>query len=156
MVAGTVELRPRPDGEGHVLSLRADLPDLPWCATAVGLRGPFDLSAFNILAVDLYLPRDLPGRTVSARIALRAGANWQWYQASEALSLAPGRWVTLKAPLGEALTAFEALESWGDATVGLMGDLTLVQEILIRIEVSGRDDFAASGEVLVDHITLSP
>ena len=55
-----------------------------------------DWSAFQAIAVDVYLPDRAP-EGLKGRIILTVGDKWQWTEQNRAVDLKPGTWTTLKA-----------------------------------------------------------
>ncbi|MCP4574110.1 MAG: hypothetical protein GY838_17250 [bacterium] len=155
LVACDLDVVRRPLGaDGHALRLGFELPSLPWSATAIRFTGPVDLRAYHQLSVDVLLPREIPGCAVSARVILRAGDAWTWYEIKKRIRLEPGQWVTVTTPL---VADAGDLDIWGESTASLLADMSTVQEIMIRVE------FATAGqrgpdrsEILIDHVTLTP
>ena len=157
LVPCTVDLVQRPDAAGQALAMDFAVPDQPWCAAGIRLGGPCDLIPYGELTADLYLPREIPGHGVAVRLILRAGKSWTWYQMRDAVTLTPGRWTTLRVPLAARLIDDPESRAWGDGTARLPADQGLVQEMLIRVEVSAAEGATAeAGRVLIDDIRLVP
>ncbi len=145
---------------GQALRLNWDWSDDTWCATGVALSGPMDLEPFAWLTADIQLSKSWSGRSLAARFIILAGKDHTWYQARDLVELEAGSWVSLRAPLGEALMSEGLFDYWGDLTSSLVADQFQVQAIMVRLEgtaVAGGSD-AGSGEelVLLDNVKLTP
>ncbi len=61
--------------------------------TGISWSGPVNLQPYDTIAADIYLPREVAGRRMSARFIIKVEENWRWCQAETGTPLVAGEWV---------------------------------------------------------------
>lgn len=91
------------------LEITANFPGGLWTAAYAEIADTFDWTAYSTLSADLYIPDSAPAG-LRARLVLTVSDDWTWVEASHAVNLVPGQWVTLTANLKPGSTDWKIAE----------------------------------------------
>jgi len=124
------------------LKLMSDFPGKVWTAAIIENSDSFDLSAYQEIACDIYLPADAPSG-LKGRMILTVGENWKFTEMVRAVPLIPGEWVTVSAKIAPGS------EDWKKTTVdeGFRQD---IRKMAIRAESNKQPVY--SGPIYIDNI----
>lgn len=114
------------------LEVSCDFPGDIWAAALVEVQKEMDISEYNTISVDIYLPKDAPSGLLAARLILTVGDGWHFIEMKEPAVLKPGKWVTVSAELdkgGEGRTAWK-----GRKHKRLYLHLDKIKKIAVRVE----------------------
>jgi len=118
-------------GKGS-LEIVCDFPGDRWSAALVEVEKDMDLSEYEIISADIYIPRDAPKGFFRARFIMTVGIGWHFIEQREPVSLVPGKWVTVKAPLEKSELGVSAWKGRGEKR--LFRHINAVKKIAIRVE----------------------
>jgi hypothetical protein len=82
------------------LKINAAFPGQNWTAAVVELEDYIDLTAYDKIAVDVYLPKDAP-EGLKGNIVLTVGDGWTWTEQLRPVLLKPGQWTTVEASIAD-------------------------------------------------------
>jgi len=82
----------------HSMEVVADFPGSIWTGAYVEIMEYLDISDYEELLVDVYIPEDAP-EGLKARAIFTAGENWSFLEMKKAVALIPGQWRTVRADL---------------------------------------------------------
>ena len=85
----------------HSMEVMADFPGSIWTGAYVEIMEYLDLSDYDEILVDIYLPEGAP-EGLKARTILTAGENWSFLEMKQSAALIPGQWRTIRASLSGA------------------------------------------------------
>jgi len=128
------------------LQINANFPGERWTAALIEISQYLDLTNFDDIYVDIYVPEACP-RGLRAKIIFTVGEDWKWIEMSRNIPLVPGEWTTVKASLAEG--SFD----WRRITVDKAFKED-VRKIAIRIESNNRPVY--QGPIYIDNIRLTP
>ncbi|MBU0682857.1 MAG: glycan-binding surface protein [Candidatus Omnitrophota bacterium] len=83
------------------LELFVEFPGRTWTAALVEIQQYLDLSNYDSISADVYLPLEAPETEIRGKLILSAGENWDFIEMNHTVRLSPGKWVTIKADLTE-------------------------------------------------------
>ncbi|MBF0494375.1 MAG: hypothetical protein HQL28_04515 [Candidatus Omnitrophica bacterium] len=126
------------------LELDVNFPGGKWRGAYVEIAQYLDLSDYDIVAADIYLPVTAK-RGLKAKFILTVGDDWRFTEMSRRVSLAPGEWTTMVADVSENS------RDWRKTIVdkNFKSD---IRKIGIRIE----SDFnpAYTGPIFIDNVRV--
>jgi hypothetical protein len=127
------------------LKLTADFPGKVWTAAIVEVEEYLNLSAYDKIACDVYLPEGAP-EGLKAKLILTVGEEWRFTEMSRSIFLLPGKWITVSASLKPNS------DDWKRGAIDdrFRAD---VRKIAIRIESNRGPVY--SGPVYIDNIRVS-
>ncbi|MFH1877579.1 MAG: hypothetical protein ABH883_02080 [Candidatus Omnitrophota bacterium] len=138
------------------LKIMCDFPGDSWAAALIDLERPMDLSGYNTISADVYLPKKAPEGLMQARIILTCGDGWHFIEMRSAVPLKHGKWVTVKANLEKE----EVPESeWkGRKEKRLFLHIDKIKKIAVRVEYDAAPPSKVgpryTGPVYVDNIVI--
>ncbi|MFC1480060.1 glycan-binding surface protein [Candidatus Omnitrophota bacterium] len=124
------------------MKVTADFPGATWTAALVEIQQFLNLSAYRVIRVDVYLPKDAPVG-LKAKLILTVGNNWKFVEMSRSVPLIPGEWVTITANIEPGSYDWKRIvpdETFSED----------VRKIAIRIESNNKP--AYTGSVYVDNV----
>lgn len=128
-------------------SLRVDSDFIPgvWVASLAEIQHYLDLSDYEAIAVDIYLPSDAPKRGFRAKLILTVGEDWRFVEMSRSVRLEPGKWTYILASLRSDSKDWK----WTKVDNEFKND---VRKISLRVEYEG--NLAYSGPVYIDNFRV--
>ncbi|MBD3380389.1 MAG: hypothetical protein GF408_08020 [Candidatus Omnitrophica bacterium] len=142
-------------GKGS-LEIMCDFPGDVWAAALVEVQGDMDLSGYDGISVDIYLPGDAPKGLFAARLILTVGEGWFFTEMREAVPLKTGEWTKVWVSLdkgGEGRTAWK-----GRKEKRLYRNLDKVRKIAVRIEYDASPPHRMGpryeGPVYIDNVVI--
>lgn len=124
------------------LKLVSAFPGGKWTASLVEISHYLDLTKYDLMTCDIYIPKGSPDG-LRAQMILTVGENWKWCEMSRTFRLSPGEWVRITADLSESSGDFRRTIM----TPELKSD---VRKIAIRVESNQKP--AYSGPIYIDNI----
>jgi hypothetical protein len=126
-------------------SLRVDSDFSPgkWVASIAEIQRYFDLSEYDAIATDIYLPPDAPERGFRAKLIFTVGEDWKFVEMSRSVKLEPGKWNYILASLKSNSRDWK----WTKVDNTFKED---VRKIALRIEYEGKQSY--SGPIYIDNI----
>ncbi|MFA6636751.1 MAG: hypothetical protein WCV56_06590 [Candidatus Omnitrophota bacterium] len=139
------------------LEVVCDFPGNRWAAALVELNEDMDLSLYDTISADVYIPKAAPKGFFKARFAITAGIGWHFIEMREAVDLIPGKWVTLKVKIEKEETTVSEWRGRGDKR--LSKHLDQVKKVAIRIEYNAAPPHTIGGKfkgsVFIDNVVIS-
>jgi hypothetical protein len=156
-VAESLEVSTEEASEGESsAAIMCEFSGKSWQAALVEVQKPFDLTGYDTISVDIYLPRRAPRNLMQGRIILTAGEGWYFTEMKDAVYLAPGRWTTISARLES--TRPESSDWKGRNEKRLYRNIDEIMKIAVRIEYDiapptrlGRE---YKGPIYLDNVTI--
>jgi len=132
------------DGKAS-LKLMADFPGKLWTGAVVEASEAFDLTPYDALSFDVYLPKEAP-EGLKGKMILTIGENWKFVEMSRSVPLVPGQWTTVSASLKPGTT------DWAKITVddNFRKD---VKKIDIRVESNKKPEY--KGPIYIDNVKVT-
>ncbi|MGB2661287.1 MAG: hypothetical protein WBB86_08700 [Candidatus Omnitrophota bacterium] len=127
------------------LELIAEFSGGHWTAALIEVQQYLDLSNYDGIQADVFVPADCP-EGLRARLILTVGGDWRFVEMSRSVRLVPGEWTTISANM------LEGGSDWKRAKVdeAFRSD---VRKIALRIESNRKP--AYSGPIYIDNIRVS-
>ena len=124
------------------LELSAEFPKKPWTAALVEIQQYLDLTNYNFLSANVYLPLRGPEAEIRGKLIFTAREDWDFIEMNRSVRLIPGKWVTLTASIAEGS------KDWGELTLDekITSD---IRKISVRIESYNTP---YSGPIYIDNI----
>lgn len=142
-------------GEG-ALEVECDFPGNKWSAALVEIEKDMNLSEYSRISAGVYIPGSAPKGFFKARFVITAGIGWHFIEMRESVSITPGRWVTIEAPIEK--TEFETSAWKGRGEKRLFKHLDQVKKIAIRIEYDASPPHTIGpsyhGPVYIDNVVI--
>jgi len=134
----------------HSLKVDCEFPGDVWRAVIIDRVKDVDLSEYNKISVDIYLPRKAP-RLLQARLIITAGDGWHFVEMREAIPLRPGKWSHIEALVEKDP---EGPTDWK----GLSLHLKKIKKIAVRIEYDAAPPHKVGrkyhGPIYIDNIII--
>lgn len=139
------------------LEVVCDFPGNRWAAALVELERDMDLSEYNSISADIFIPQGAPQGFFKARFIITAGIGWYFIEMREPVDLLPGQWVNLTAKIEKQEELVSAWKGRGESR--LFSNIHLVKKLAIRIEynASPPQTIGASyhGPIYIDNVVIS-
>lgn len=126
------------------LELYSEFPGGMWTASLVEIQHYLDLSAYDVISADIYLPPDAP-EGLRAKLILTVGENWKFVEMTRSVKLEPGKWTSITAKITEGST------DWKRTQVDQAFKFD-VRKVALRIESNMKPVY--SGPVYIDNISV--
>lgn len=129
-------------GKGSI-EVYAEFPGGKWTGALVEISQFLDLSKYDAISVDIYIPPSAPAN-LKGKIILTAGESWQFSEMARGVKLTPGKWNTLSASLAKGST------DWRQTKVddNFRSD---IRKIAVRVEA---EKAKYSGPIYIDNVRL--
>ncbi|MFC1548896.1 hypothetical protein ACFL5E_02945 [Candidatus Omnitrophota bacterium] len=128
------------------LGVYVEFPGNKWSAALIEILHYLDLTAYDMISADIYLPPDCPVG-LRAKIILTVGDSWKFTEMTRTTRLRPGHWNTITADISEGNTT-----TWRRTTVD--GEFKSdIRKVAIRVESNKP---AYTGPIYIDNITIYP
>jgi hypothetical protein len=127
------------------LELIVEFPGGYWTAALVETQQYLDLSNYDGIQADVFVPADCP-EGLRARLILTVGEDWRFVEMSRSVRLVPGEWTTISASISEEGNDWKRAK----ADEAFKSD---VRKIALRIESNRKP--AYSGPIYIDNIRVS-
>ena len=114
------------------LAVMCEFPGDVWTAALIEWKKDIDLSEYDTISVDVYLPKKAPRGFLKGRIILTVGEGWYFTEMRPAVYLEPGKWTTLKAKLESE--EVEDSDWKGRKEKRLFHHIHNVRKIAVRVE----------------------
>jgi len=126
------------------LEIFTDFPKKEWTAAIVEIQQYLDLSNYNSLAANIYLPLGGPKVELRGKLIVTSGENWDFIEMKRSVRLEPGKWITLEANIAEGS------QDWQDITIdsNITSD---IRKVAIRIESYNTP---YTGPIYIDNIRV--
>jgi len=140
------------------LEIMCDYPGKLWAAVLIEREKDMDLSGYESISVDVYLPRKAPKGLFLGRVILTVGDGWWFTEQRVAEPLESGKWTTITIPLDTPdLTDRQAL--WrGRKEKRLYNNLNKIKKIAVRIEYDAAPPYRIGpkydGPIYVDNVVI--
>lgn len=157
-VAGKVGLSAETVKSGPgALEVICDFPGNRWAAALVEIERDMDLTQYNEISADIFIPRGAPKGFFKARFAMTVGIGWHFIEMREPVELMPGKWITLKTKIEKEELP---LSSWrGRGERQLYKHINMVRKIAVRIEYDASPPHTIGGRykgpIFIDNVILS-
>ncbi|MBD3296334.1 MAG: hypothetical protein GF392_03085 [Candidatus Omnitrophica bacterium] len=119
------------EGESSAV-IMCDFTGKSWQAALVEVQKPFDLTGYDEISVDVYMPRRAPRNLMQGRIILTAGEGWYFTEMKAPVYLPRGKWTTIRAELES--TRPESSVWKGREEKRLYKNIDKIKKISVRIE----------------------
>lgn len=129
-------------GKGS-LEIHTEFTGKRWNAAIIDIQHYIDLSPFDMISVDVYLPEGIIP-TFKGKIILTVGDGWKFIEMSRSIRLLPGEWTTISANISKGSTDWRL--RYLDNTFK-----TDIRKLAIRVE-SNKADY--SGPIYVDNLRV--
>ena len=126
------------------LELQSEFPGGMWAGSLIEIEHYLDLSPYDIISADIYLPPDAP-EGLRAKLILTVGENWKFVEMARSAKLEPGKWIKLSAKITEDSTDWKRTQ----VNQAFKSD---VRKITLRIESNRKPVY--SGPVYIDNISV--
>lgn len=126
------------------LKLDSNFPGGMWTASLTEIQHYLDLSNYETVSVDIYLPPDAP-EGLRAKIILSVGEDWRFTEMSRSIKLTPGEWTNITASIREDSTDWKRTK----VDEAFKSD---VRKIAIRIESNRKPVY--TGPVYIDNFRV--
>lgn len=138
------------------LKLMCEFPGDVWTAALVERKGDMDLSEYDTISVDIYLPKKGPRGLIEARIILTVGEGWRFTEMRSAVPLRRGKWVTVKVNLDKGE---EGITEWrGRGEKRLFLNIDKIRKIAVRIEYNAAPPHRIGpryrGPIFIDNLVI--
>jgi hypothetical protein len=132
-VAKEVSISPDYAVEGvNSLAVKCEFPGDLWRAALIEWKQNLDLTGYNTISADIYLPEGAPKNIIKGRIVLTVGDGWLFTAMKEPVFLVPGKWNHISARLETEATS---ITDWkGRDERRLYKHIDKIRKIAIRIE----------------------
>ena len=143
------------DGIGS-LRLNCDFPGNIWKAALIELPRDFDLTGYEFISMDIFLPKIARTNLINARIVIGAG-DLPFIESKLTKKLRPGKWTTIKARLDvdeKGQLSYWKCQSKEECLVPYMSK---VNTLSLRIEYNANQSLAGNpykGPIYVDNVVL--
>ena len=126
-------------------SLRIDADFFPgqWTASIAEMQRYLDLSAYDAVIVDIYLPPGAPQRGFRAKLIFTVGEDWKFIEMSRSVRLEPGKWTHILTSLKPDSKDWK----WTKIDNEFKED---IRKISLRVEYEGQQSY--SGPVYIDNL----
>ena len=143
------------EGKGS-LEIMCNFPGDRWAAALVESEQDLDLSGYNTISADVYLPKNGPRGFMQARFILTVGVGWHFIEQRTVFPLIPGKWTTITVKLDNEEN--ETSEWKGRKEKRLFNHINAIKKIAVRIEYDSapphRTGPVYKGPVYVDNIVI--
>lgn len=129
-------------GRGSI-EMYADFPGGSWSAALAEISQFLDLSKYDALSVDVYVPPYCPAG-LKAKIILTVGEDWQFVEMARGIKLSPGKWTTVSASLASGSTDWRRVK----VDENFRSD---VRKIAVRVEA---EKAKYSGPIYIDNVRV--
>jgi len=126
------------------LEIFTDFPKKEWTAAIVEIQQYLDLTNYNSLAANVYLPLNGPKTELRGKLIVTSGEDWNFIEMKRSVRLEPGKWITLEANIAEGSS------DWQDLTIDnfITSD---IRKVAIRIESYNTP---YTGPIYIDNIRV--
>ncbi len=158
--AKTVEVSDKEVSHGkNSLAVMCEFPGDEWTAALVEWKREVDLSGYDTISVDVYVPKGAPRALLKGRIILTAGEGWHFTEMKNAVYLKPGRWTTIKAKLESEAPAEGEPSDWkGRGDKALYKNIDNIKKIAVRIEYDAAPPHRMGpryhGPIYIDNVVI--
>ncbi|MBD3426231.1 MAG: hypothetical protein GF409_03250 [Candidatus Omnitrophica bacterium] len=128
------------------LGVYAEFSGNKWSAALVEIQHYLDLTEYEMITADIFLPPDAPVG-LRGKLILTIGDDWSFTEMTRTVRLKPGEWTTIKADIAEGNSSV-----WRRVTVDSAFKED-VRKIAVRIE-SNKPTY--KGPIYIDNITVYP
>jgi len=142
------------------LKVECDFPGNIWAAVVIERLKDINLSGFETISADIYLPKKAPRGLLQARFILVGGEGWHWLEMREVVPLKRGKWVTVKASFKIQKTEEgEEQSDWkGRRQKRLSLNIHDIRKIIVRIEYDAAPPYRIGsrykGPVYIDNVII--
>jgi hypothetical protein len=126
------------------IKVQADFKGGAWAAALVEVQQFLDLTNYDAISVDVYVPAECPPG-LRAKIILTVGEDWKFTEMARSIPLTPGAWTTIAADISEGSI------DWKRTTVDKAFKED-VRKVTVRIESNRKP--AYTGPIYIDNITV--
>ncbi len=157
-VAGTVGLTREvfKDGPG-ALEVICDFPGNRWAAALVEIEKDMDLSGYDTISADIFIPKGAPKGFFKARFIMTVGIGWHFIEMREPVDLIPGKWITLTAKIEKEEVPMSAWKGRWERQ--LFKHVNQVKKVAVRIEYDASPPHTIGGRyrgpVYIDNVVIS-
>lgn len=129
-------------GKGSA-EIYAEFPGGKWSGALVEMNQFLDLSKYDSIAVDIYIPPSAPSN-LKGKLILTTGESWQFSEMARGIKLIPGKWTTISASIAKGSTDWRQTKVTDD----FRSD---VRKIAVRVEA---EKAKYSGPIYIDNVRL--
>ena len=138
------------------LVVMCDFPGDVWAAALIEHREDMDLSGYEAISADIYLPKKAPKGIIVARFILTIGIGWHFTEMRYSVPLKPGRWTKVEAKLESE--EVEKSEWKGRKEKRLFHHIKTIRKIAIRIEYDASPPYRIGrrykGPIYIDNVVI--
>lgn len=124
------------------LRMMTDFSGQRWNAALVELQQGLDMSQYDSVSIDCYLPPEAPSG-LTAQLILTVGENWTFTEMKRGVPLVPGEWTTVTADIRPGSADWKG-------TVPDTGFARDVRKVAVRVVANGPPRYA--GPVYIDNM----
>lgn len=141
------------------LEVMCDFPGTKWAAALVELEKDQDLSGYNTISADIYIPKKAPKGFMQARLILTVGIGWHFIEMRSPVPLIPGKWVHIEAKLDNAEPDENSKSDWkGRKEKRLFKHIDAIKKIAVRVEYDSAPPHRIGprykGPIYIDNIVI--
>ena len=126
------------------LGVYSEFPGDKWSGSLIEIQQYLDLSGYDNISVDIYLPPEAPAG-LRGKLILTVGEDWKFVEMTRTARLSPGKWTTISADISEGNNTI-----WRRTTVDKAFKED-IRKIAIRIE-SNKPSY--KGPIFIDNIRI--
>ncbi len=131
-------------GNGSI-ELYAEFPGGKWSAAIAWIQQYLDISGYDTILVDVFLPPNAPAG-IRGKIILTVSEDWRFIEMIRGTKLEPGRWTTVAGDLSEKSNDWKR-------TVMNKTFKADVRNIAVRIESNKKTPY--SGPIYIDNVRIA-
>jgi len=140
----------------QALELMCDFPGDKWRAAVIELEEEMDLTGYETISVDVYLPKKARTELIKGRIFITAG-TWWFIEMRKPVPIKRGRWTTITARLNVNEQSESLHWKTKKKEEGLMTNIDRVRKIGVRVEYNAglkQQGTPYKGPVYIDNIII--
>jgi len=159
--AVAVEVSPDKASSGNnSLKMMVEFPGDVWTAALVDFQADgeeyMDLSKYESISVDVFLPKKAPRELLKARIIVTAGIGWHFTEMRYPVMLKRGKWNTVKVTIEKE--DVEDSEWKGRKEKRLFNHVDKIKKIAVRVEYDAAPPFRLGpkyhGPIYIDNLVI--
>ncbi|MFH1394807.1 MAG: glycan-binding surface protein [Candidatus Omnitrophota bacterium] len=127
------------------LELFVEFPGRTWTAALIEIQQYLNLTNYDSISADVYLPPTAPETEIRGKLILTACENWDFIEMNHTVRLCPGKWVTITADLTDKSKDWDPIQ----INDTIRSD---IRKLAVRIESYNT---AYNGHICIDNIRVN-